>query len=185
MKQAKSAKGRSHIVLETGISCARVIGVGRVMLVVKKPLSWEMLENRSPPPSLLLALDTKLRNVPPLAGIDTMTLNLSGTSPLERLELCLHVALKQEKIARGERLLCIYPIAFPFELDSLSIIQLKEKAEYVSLQKLDKLSEDIPPDVLSAVVDTAMELAREGREGKSIGSILVVGDSLCSPAIIN
>jgi len=33
-----------------------------------------------------------------------------------------------------------------------------------------------PPDVLNAVMDVAIEIAREGREGRRIGTMLTVGD---------
>jgi diadenylate cyclase len=33
-----------------------------------------------------------------------------------------------------------------------------------------------PPDVLNAVIDVAIEIAREGREGRRIGTMLTVGD---------
>jgi len=36
---------------------------------------------------------------------------------------------------------------------------------------------DVSPDVLGAVIRVAMEIAREGREGKSVGTSFIVGDS--------
>jgi len=57
------------------------------------------------------------------------------------------------------------------------VLLLKEKAEYVSIQKLTRISDSVPVAVLSAVVHVAMDLAQEGREGKPIGTLLVVGDS--------
>ncbi len=177
MKTPKSNKARSIALLETALSFARTTGVGRAMIVTRKPLPWEALGNRPSEPSILLALSAKLKHVPDLDHVDTMLVDLPDTSPMEWLEICLQKALKEGRIKRGERLLCVYPLSSPFELDSMSIIQLKEKTEYVSLQKLDTLSDEIPVNVLSAVVHMAMELAREGREGKPIGSIFVVGDA--------
>jgi diadenylate cyclase len=177
MKKPKSNKARSLALLESALSFAQATGIGRAMIVTHKPLPWEALGNLPPVPPMLLALSAKLRNVPALKKVDTMIVDLPDTSPMEWLEICLQKALKEGHLKRGERLLCVYPLSAPFDLDSMSVIQLKEKTEYVSLQKLDKLSDEIPVNVLSAVVDIAMELAREGREGKPIGSIFVVGDA--------
>ena len=176
MKKSKFTQAGRLALLEAGFFYARAVGLDRVLIMTRKPLSWEALQ-RPAPPSILLALCSKIEKVPALDGIDTMIMDLPGSSPMECLELCLQRALKEERVRRGERLLCIYPLASPFEIDSMSVIQLKEKAEYISHHRLEKLSDDVPGEVLAAVVDVAMELAREGREGKSIGSIFVVGDT--------
>lgn len=177
MKKPKATQARSLAFLEAGLSLAHAVGLKRVMVMSRRGLPWGALKDRPAPPSILLAMDARIPKIPALDGIDIMLVDLPDTSPMECLELCLQKALKQERVRRGERLLCIYPLTSPLELDSMSAIQLKDKAEYISLQTLEKLSEEVPATVLGAVVDVAMELAREGREGKSIGSIFVVGDA--------
>jgi len=177
MKQPKTSQTRCVAFLEAGFVLAHSVGVKRILLMSRRSLPWELFQQRPPPPSILLALDARVPQIPALEGVDIMLVDLPDTSPMEGLELCLQKALKQERVHRGERLLCLYPLTSPLELDSMSVIQLKEKAEYVSLQSLEKLSDEVPASVLGAVVDVAMELAREGREGKSIGSIFVVGDT--------
>lgn len=177
MTKTKPIKGSSLVLLEAALPFARSQGIGQVMVVARKSLTWDCLRDLPPSPAILLALDSRIKKIPNLKDIDTFIVDLPDTSPLEWLEICLQKALKLEKVKRGGRLLCLYPLASPSELDSLSILQLKKKAEYVSIQKLSTLSDTIPADVLSAVMDISMELAREGREGKSIGSMFVVGDA--------
>lgn len=177
MTKTKPIKGASLVLLKTALPLAQSQGIGQIMIMARKPLTWACLRDLPPSPRILLALDSRVKKVPSLDGVDTMTVDLPGTSPLEWLEICLQRALKLEKVRRGKRLLCLYSLASPSELDSMSILQLKQKAEYFSVQKLEKLSDTIPVDVTSAVMDLAMELAREGREGKPIGSMFVVGDA--------
>jgi len=176
VKKTKFSQAGRLALLEAGFFYAQEAGLGRVLILSRKPLPWDALK-RPAPPSILLALCSKIEKVPALDGIDTMILDMPGSSPMECLEMCIQKALKEERIRRGEGLLCIYPMASPFDIDSMSVIQLKEKAEYISFHNLEKLSDEVPATVLAAVVDVAMELAREGREGKSIGSIFVVGDT--------
>jgi len=177
MKKPASQRTRSHALLETALSFAQTAGVARVLIVARRPLPWETLRNHPGPAPVLIALSSRLKNVPGLKNVHTITVNLPDTSPIEWLEICLQKALSEGAVHRGEQLLCVYPLSSPFELSSMSLIRLKDKTEYVSFQELDKLSEEIPGNVLGAVVNMAMELASEGREGKSIGSIFVVGDA--------
>ncbi len=177
MAQARQKKEGGVFLLETAFQYAQTHKIHRIVIVSRKALDWECLKRTPPSPRILLALGKKVRGIPTLKGTDTMILDLPDTTPQEWLELCLQEGLRLGKVKRGERLLCLFPLASPSEIDTLSIIQLKKKTEYVSFQKLARLSETVPGEVLSAVVRVAMEIAREGREGTPVGSIFVVGDS--------
>src|SRR5262245_27794105 len=62
-------------------------------------------------------------------------------------------------------------------MDSMSIIHLGEHLERLSAQDLRKLDTQVPLETLRAVVDLATEIGREGREGKPVGALFVVGDT--------
>ncbi len=178
MTKAKTKKDNNIYLLETAFQCAKSQGIKRIVIVTRKPLDWAYFEKLPPSsPSILLVLGNKIKKIPNIDGVDLLFMDLPDTTPQEWLERSLQEALKLEKIKRGQKLLCLFSLASTTEIDSLSIIRLKEKTEYVSFQKLVKLSDPIPGEVLSAVVNLAIDLAREGREGKPQGSLFVVGDS--------
>lgn len=170
-------KASGAFLLDTAFHNARSQRIQRILIVTPKAIDWELLKNVPPSPPVLLGLGSKIKNVPNLPGIDTMILDLPDTIPQEWLERSLQEALRLGLVKRGERLLCLFPLASASEIDSLSILRLREETEYVSYQNLARLSETIPGEVLSAVFTVAMEIAREGREGNPIGSLFVVGDS--------
>src|SRR5439155_21977740 len=62
-------------------------------------------------------------------------------------------------------------------IDSLSVIHLGEHLERLSAQDLRNLDTQVPLETLRAVVDLATDLGREGREGKPVGTLFVVGDT--------
>src|SRR5438034_439464 len=49
--------------------------------------------------------------------------------------------------------------------------------EWLSAQDLRKLDTQVPLETLRAVVTMATEIGREGREGKPVGTMFVVGDT--------
>ncbi len=61
-------------------------------------------------------------------------------------------------------------------LDSLTVIRLGEHLERLTARDLRALEVWVPFETLKAVVDTAVEIGREGREGKAVGTLIVVGD---------
>ena len=62
-------------------------------------------------------------------------------------------------------------------IDSLSVINLDEHLNRLSGRDLRQLETRVPLDTLKIVVDLAVEIGRDGREGKPVGTLFVVGDS--------
>jgi DNA integrity scanning protein DisA with diadenylate cyclase activity len=62
-------------------------------------------------------------------------------------------------------------------LDSVSLIQLGEHLDRLTGRDLRQLETRVPLDTLKLVVDLAVEIGREGREGKALGTLFVVGDT--------
>lgn len=65
----------------------------------------------------------------------------------------------------------------PEPIDTLSLLHLGEHLERLDIRGLRKLQTQIPAETLQSVVKLATEIGREGREGKPVGTLLVVGDT--------
>jgi DNA integrity scanning protein DisA with diadenylate cyclase activity/mannitol/fructose-specific phosphotransferase system IIA component (Ntr-type) len=100
----------------------------------------------------------------------------TGIADEHRLEFALLLALSQGLLDNLHQIVCVWGRAGSGRLDSLSVVDIDE--DYAVLQSLrSELREsDIAPQVLNRLLDLASGLAAEGREGKPIGTILVVGD---------
>ena len=61
-------------------------------------------------------------------------------------------------------------------IDSISIIRLDEHLVRLSARDLRQIETSVPLDTLKTVVDLAVDIGREGREGKPVGAIFVLGD---------
>ena len=62
-------------------------------------------------------------------------------------------------------------------IDSISLIHLGEHLGQLTSRDLRQLETSVPLDTLKMVVDMAVEIGREGREGKPVGTLFVVGDA--------
>lgn len=99
----------------------------------------------------------------------------------ERISLALLESLTHEHLRSGSVVIGIYN-GIEVEddadqLDTISIIHLGENLERLSAKELRKLDTAVPIETLKAVIDLATEIGREGREGKPVGTIFVVGDT--------
>ncbi len=73
------------------------------------------------------------------------------------------------------------------KIDSVSYIHLEEHLGKLTARDLRQLETSVPLDTLKSVVDLALEIGREGREGKPVGTLFVIGDTrkvlqYCHPA---
>lgn len=60
------------------------------------------------------------------------------------------------------------------ELSSIVVCDVKQLA---TVKTIDKTGERVDPTVLKAVLRLALELGREGREGKKVGTAFIIGDT--------
>lgn len=101
-----------------------------------------------------------------------------GALPIqERITMALLEAVANERLRPGASVVVLYSAFDADEIDSLGIIRLGEHLERLTAADLRKLETQVPLETLKAVVDLAVEIGREGREGHPVGALFVVGDS--------
>ena len=115
-------------------------------------------------------------------GLIVLDIDPGPTPTQERMSLALLEAIASEKLRPGADVIALYngieaEQGKPEHIDSLSVIHLGEHLERLSAQELRKLDTQVPLETLRAVVDLATAIGREGREGKPVGTVLVVGDT--------
>jgi len=95
---------------------------------------------------------------------------------LNQIKIAILRAMSAGLIKEGERLVCLSGTPRSSILDTLMILDLGKELEMISTANLPVVSEIVKPEVFDALLTTALELAVEGREGKPVGAIFVLGD---------
>jgi diadenylate cyclase len=155
-----------------------------VLLLTETDLDWDAVQEHLNGCRLLvaaqdLALTQKLKDRP---GLTVLEIDPGPTPTQERMSLALLTAVASEKLHTGADVVALYngieaEEGKPEHIDSLSVIHLGEHLERLSAQELRKLDTQVPLETLRAVVDLATAIGREGREGKPVGTMFVVGDT--------
>src|SRR5437868_1428213 len=168
-----------------------------VLLLTETSLDWQAVLDHLHGCRLLVAaqdgaLTESLRQHPRLTALE---IDPGPTPTQERMSLALLEAVRTEQLRSGADVVVLYNgidtgTDKPEHIDSLSVIHLGEHLERLSSQDLRQLDTQVPLETLRAVVDLATEIGREGREGKPVGTLFVVGDtrkvlSRCRPQNFN
>jgi DNA integrity scanning protein DisA with diadenylate cyclase activity len=81
-----------------------------------------------------------------------------------------------EMVMPGARVVAVYSGFEARSIDSISVIDLGDHLGRLTVRDLQQLETRVPLDTLQTVVNLALEIGREGREGKPVGTLFVVGD---------
>jgi DNA integrity scanning protein DisA with diadenylate cyclase activity len=155
-------------------------GVDAVLILVKEAVDWQRLRTLAGPAKtkILVAADTdeQLAGAKE-AGLEPIRLDMPESPVYERLTQAVLEAVADDILVPGSCVAALY-CGFDSEtIDSLSVINLDEHLNRLTGRDLRQLETRVPLDTLKVVVDLAVEISREGREGKPLGALLVVGDS--------
>jgi len=101
--------------------------------------------------------------------------------PLTRMgqiKIAVFLALSRNVIRPGDVVIFLTGIAESSTLDTIMITDVGREYEmYSASEDGQDLPADVRPEVVERVLDIAAELGNEGREGKPVGAIFVIGDS--------
>lgn len=108
-----------------------------------------------------------------------------------QVKMAVFLALSRGFVRRGDVIVCLTGVSSSGSLDSIIITEVGRESEiFASAPGETQLPENISPQVVERVIDIAAELGSEGREGKPVGALFVIGDtervvSLSRQLIIN
>ena len=164
-------------ILSLACEAAERLGASGVVIMPEGLLEWDLVRSVCAGASVFVAASSSrqmeaVRKV----GLQAIEVEPSEAAIAERITLALIEAVANDQLRAGARVVVVYSGFEAEALDSLTVIRLGEHLERLTARDLRALETWVPFETLKAVVDTAVEIGREGREGKAVGSLIVVGD---------
>ena len=95
---------------------------------------------------------------------------------LGQIKVAIIKGLATGLFKKGDTLVCLTGVAKFGYIDSLFVIDVGKEFEILISEEVSHIFEDIRPEVFEAVLNIALELAYQGREGRQVGTIFVLGD---------
>lgn len=149
-----------------------------ILVLLEGPTDWVRLKNLAGQAKLVVAANGALSLAGAKeAGLETVCLDMPDSPVYERLTQSVLEAVADDILTAGSSVVTLYSGFDADTVDSLSVINLDEHLNRLTGRDLRQLETRVPLDTLKIVVDLAVEIGREGREGKPVGTLFVVGDS--------
>lgn len=106
---------------------------------------------------------------------ETIQVRSFSSQRMAQLRSALLVALTREIIPLTGRVCCVGGVTGSNQFDTVTVVDIEREFQTLLTGQLDLLPDDVKPEVLERVIAVATELAVEGREGKPVGCLFVVG----------
>jgi DNA integrity scanning protein DisA with diadenylate cyclase activity len=151
--------------------------VAGVLLLTEVPYEFKAVARELEGLKLIVA--SHIADVQTAATADGVPLISLSDEPQTRqvqLAQALVEAVADELLQTGSRVVTLYSGFDREEIDTLAIVSLYEHLSKLTSRDLQRLETQVPLETLRRVVDLAVEIGREGRERKKVGTLFVVGD---------
>ena len=122
---------------------------------------------------------------------ETIQVRSFSNQRMAQLRSAILVALTRGVLKFTDRICCLDGMTGSNQFDTLVVVDIEREFQtLLTGQTADLLPADVKPEVLERVIAVATELAVEGREGRPVGCLFVVGDSekvaaLSKPLVLN
>jgi DNA integrity scanning protein DisA with diadenylate cyclase activity len=178
----------TQLLIEHATQLAEKLKIKKILVVCESLSLWKALLPYYADHQFIIALSKK--KLAETITVETFLSDFNGVTRRDRLDHILRAAVEAEKVKKGERILCLSSLSGQKVIDTMRVVRIQEYYGPISPHDLKRISKSIPVDLLFLIVNLAIEIGQEGREGQPVGTIFVVGDTekvleLSKPMIFN
>lgn len=180
-----------EVVYASACSLAEKTHAGCLLLMTDRLADFGFVSKRPPPCRVLLVTAPRRQlATPELPFEHVFEIPMRGLLPRHVLDFALLMAVSRGMVDQEKCVVCLYGSVDGERLDTIRVLNVVENLR-IPLSLHDELeSGELDFQVLLRVFTLATELAREGREGKPLGALFVLGDyehvcAYCQQMVIN
>lgn len=164
--------------VEAAAKLAKATEADAILVLIEKPHDWARLKKITANCDVLLIASNNedLITSADEASVTTTHLDMPEASIQNQLTQAVLSSVANDRLQSGSTVVAIYSGFDTENIDTISVLRLTERLGRLTARDLRKLETKVPLETLKTVVDLAVEIGREGREGKPVGTMFVVGD---------
>jgi len=99
-----------------------------------------------------------------------------GLSRMGQIKIAVLMGLSAGIVNGKDRIVCVSGLPRLHQLDNILVLDLGKEFELLTSNKGANMVGTVRPEVFEGVLNLAIELANQGREGKPVGTIFTLGD---------
>ena len=177
-KQPKPIKKASVSIINAAIELSKDLKAGAIMVFADAVRDNDFLDMIKGKEKIIVVTSNKSRLDPDekrfTACIQAPSFPASRTG---QVKIGMLLSLSRNLIDNNDKVVCISGNPKSGEFDTIVALDVSREYDFFFSKSPSLLPADVMPEVLERVLGLAAEIAVEGREGKPLGTIFVVGDT--------
>jgi DNA integrity scanning protein DisA with diadenylate cyclase activity len=97
-------------------------------------------------------------------------------TPVSQMKIAIIKGMTAGMFGPGDKMICLTGSSRLDYIENLFVVDVDSEFEILSSGDMQNIFEGIQPEVFDSVLNVALELAAQGREGRPVGTIFVIGD---------
>lgn len=185
--EAKETK----LIVSFGFELARSLEIGKVVVLAELLTDRRLVEKHREEESIIWVTDKpESIEVDESRGDCCVSIPRSPAGRMDQVSLALIIAVMNGTVADDETVVCLLGVAGSKRLDNLLLANPKRDFDWFSDHAVSE-NRDLPiSQEFVRLIDIALKFAAEGREGKPIGTVFLLGDikemnTVSRPLILN
>ncbi len=164
-------------ILKTAAKLAEEVQAAAVILLAEQPMDFAMLKRNAKDFRLIIASEKKeVQDAARQDDVDVVEMQQEPQTRHFQVSQVLLEAIADELLQTGDVVVVVYSAYEKDGCDTISVVRLAEQLAKLTSRDLQRLETKVPLETLRIVVDLACDIGREGREGKPVGTLFVVGN---------
>ena len=157
---------------------AKATEADAILVLLEKTVDWTKLSKKINNKDVLIIAtnSNEVHESATASKMNSILLETPEASVHNQLTQAVLSSVAHDFLQPGSTVVAVYGGFENDAIDSISVLKLTERLGRLTARDLRKLETKVPLETLKTVVDLAVTIGREGREGKAVGTMFVVGD---------
>jgi len=178
-RRAAQAKTAALPILSAAMNLAKDFKAGAIIVFADVVKDNDFLEQFGDRHKIIIVTNNKTRfdvakDKRVLGIVQAPPIPVSRTS---QLKIGILLAMSRGFLDRNDKVVCVSGGASTSIFDTIVCIDVALEYEFFFLTSHNLLPPDVKPEVFERIIGLAGEISVEGREGKAVGTIFVLGDT--------
>jgi DNA integrity scanning protein DisA with diadenylate cyclase activity len=167
----------NRIILDHACRIADEVKAEALVLYADVALELPIAKTEKPCFNLILVtkgekeLPDELKNTGTVINVPSVNLTRVG-----QIKIAITKGIAMGLFKKGDKLVCISGLPKLGYADSIFMIDVGKEFEVLTSQNITDITQGVYPEVFSEALNIVLELAAQGREGRKVGTIFILGD---------
>jgi diadenylate cyclase len=170
-------KSKKEPLISAATALARDVSAKAIIIFADSKIDNEFIKFIKARRQVIIITSNKSRFESEKEKYDIIQAPAVRTSGQGQIKIGVLLAMSRNLLNREDSVVCVFGKFGSDQFDSLSVVDINQEFDFFFNATRSLIPEDVKPEVLERVLGIASEIGMEGREGKSLGTIFVLGDT--------